>query len=151
MIKGDKIRLKAKMGVFDNIGEICEVTDIKDDGSICFKFGNGKHLGCMSLDEYEKYFELVEEEKEPVKRVWSKWKSCFLDFYDADGYYIDLYALFRDNGKRVQVKLKDGSIKASATCRNDDEFSLAKGLDLAEKRLIVKYLAREVKEYADSL
>ena len=146
MIKGDKIRLKAKMGVFDNIGEVCEVTDIKDDGSICFKFGNGRHLGCMSLDEYEKYFELVVEEKEPAKRVWSKWKPCSLD-----GYYIDLYALFRDNGKRVQVKLKDGSIKASATCRNDDEFSLAKGLDLSERRLVAKYIRREVEEYAKSI
>ena len=55
MIKGDKIRLKSKMGVFDNIGEICEVTDISDGGSICFKFGNGRHLGCMSFDEYKKY------------------------------------------------------------------------------------------------
>lgn len=73
MIKGDKIRLKSKMGVFDNIGEICEVTDISDDGSICFKFGNGRHLGCMSFNEYKKYFELVEE-KESIKRTWSKWK-----------------------------------------------------------------------------
>lgn len=151
MIKGDKIRLKAKMGVFDNIGEVCEVIDIKDDGSICFKFGNGKHLGCMSLGEYEKYFELVEEEKEPVKGVWSKWKPYFLFFYNADGYNIDLDVLFRDNGKRVQVKLRDGSLKASATCRNDDEFLFKKGLGLAEKRLIVKYLAREVEEYANSL
>ena len=52
MIKGDRIRLKAKMGVFDNIGEVCEVTDISDGGVICFKFGNGSHLGCMSFDEY---------------------------------------------------------------------------------------------------
>lgn len=59
MIKGDKIKLVHKMGVFDNIGEICEVTDIQEGGVICFKFG-GCHLGCMSYDEYEKYFEKVE-------------------------------------------------------------------------------------------
>ena len=151
MIKGDKIRLKAKMGVFDNIGEICEVTDVNDGGVICFKFGNGRHLGCVSFDEYEKYFELIEEEKEPVKRVWSKWNPYILHFYDTNGYAIDLDALFRKNDKHVQMKLADGSIKASATCRNDDEFSLAKGLDLAERRLIVKYLSRKVKEYAGSL
>lgn len=68
MIKGDRIRLKAKMGVFDNIGEVCEVTDISDGGVIYFKFGNGRHLGCMSFDEYEKYFELVEEEKRTSKK-----------------------------------------------------------------------------------
>lgn len=95
MIKGDRIRLKAKKGVFDNIGEVCEVTDISDGGVICFKFGNGSHLGCMSFDEYEKYFELVEKEKEPVKRVWTKWKPYYLHFYDTNGYAIDLDALFR--------------------------------------------------------
>ena len=150
MIKGDKIRLKAKMGVFDNIGEICEVTDISDDGSICFKFGNGRHLGCMSFDEYKKYFELVEE-KEPIKRVWSEWKSYYLQFYDPDGYDVELDAYVRENGKRVQIKLTDESLKASATCRNNDKFSFEKGINLAERRLIVKYLAREVKEYVNSI
>ena len=61
MIKGDLIRLVKRMGVFDNIGEVCEVTDISEDGVISFRFG-GYHLGCMSYDEFEKYFELVEEE-----------------------------------------------------------------------------------------
>ena len=150
MIKGDKIRLKSKMGVFDNIGEICEVTDISDDGSICFKFGNGRHLGCMSFNEYKKYFELVEE-KGSIKRTWSKWKPWRSQFYDTDGYNIDLDTFVRENGKRVQIKLADESLKARATCRNDDEFSFEKGLDLAERRLIVKYLSREVKEYANSI
>ena len=150
MIKGDKIRLKSKMGVFDNIGEICEVTDISDGGSICFKFGNGRHLGCMSFDEYKKYFELVEE-KESIKRTWSKWEPYHSQFYDPDGYNIDLDAFVRENGKRVQIKLADESLKARATCRNDDEFSFKKGLDLAERRLIVKYLSREVNEYANSI
>ena len=150
MIKGDKIRLKSKMGVFDNIGEICEVTDISDGGSICFKFGNGRHLGCMSFDEYKKYFELVEE-KESIKRTWSKWEPYHSQFYDPDGYNIDLDAFVRENGKRVQIKLADESLKARATCRNDDEFSFKKGVDLAERRLIVKYLSREVQEYANSI
>ena len=150
MIKGDKIRLKAKMGVFDNIGEICEVTDISDDGSICFKFGNGRHLGCMSFDEYKKYFELVEE-KEPIKRVWSEWKPYVTIFYNLTGEYIEEEIYYRENGKCVQVKLKDGSLKSSASCCKKDEFNFWKGRELAERRLIIKYLAREVKEYANSI
>lgn len=59
--KGNKIRLIKPMGVFDNIGEVCEVTDVSEDGVISFKFG-GCHLGCMSYNEFEKYFELVEKE-----------------------------------------------------------------------------------------
>ena len=151
MIKGDKIRLKAKMGVFDNIGEICEVTEVSDGGVICFKFGNGRHFGCMSFDEYEKYFELVEEEKEPAKRVWSKWKPDYIIFYNSTGECIKDDIFYRENGKRVQVKLKDESLRANASCCKEDEFDLFKGRELAERRLVVKYLAREVKKYAKSL
>lgn len=60
IVKGNEIRLVKPMGVFDNIGEICEVTDVSKDGVISFRFG-GSHLGCMSYNEFEKYFELVEE------------------------------------------------------------------------------------------
>lgn len=151
MIKGDRIRLKAKMGVFDNIGEVCEVTDISDGGVICFKFGNGSHLGCMSFDEYEKYFELVEKEKEPVKRVWSKWKLGYITFYNQTGECIEEDIYYKENRKRVQVKLKDGSLRANASCYKEDNFDFFKGRELAERRLIMKYLAREVKKYADSL
>lgn len=59
--KGNEIRLIKSMGVFDNIGEVCEVIDVSEDGIISFKFG-GCHLGCMSYNEFEKYFELVEKE-----------------------------------------------------------------------------------------
>ena len=59
--KGNEIRLIKPMGVFDNIGEVCEVTDVSEDGVISFKFGDC-HLGCMSYNEFEKYFELVEKE-----------------------------------------------------------------------------------------
>lgn len=62
MIKGDLIKLIAPMGVFDNIGEVCEITDVSEDGVISFRFG-GSHLGCMSYNEFEKYFELVEVEE----------------------------------------------------------------------------------------
>ena len=37
MIKGDRIKLVKKMGAFDNIGEICEVTDIQEGGVIYFQ------------------------------------------------------------------------------------------------------------------
>lgn len=63
MTKGDLIRLVKPMGVFNNIGEVCEIKDISEDGVISFRFG-GSHLGYMSYNEFEKYFELVEIEEE---------------------------------------------------------------------------------------
>ena len=63
MTRGDLIRLVKPIGVFNNIGEICEITDVSEDGVISFRFG-GSHLGCMSYNEFEKYFEFVEIEEE---------------------------------------------------------------------------------------
>lgn len=63
MIKGDTIKLIKPMGVFDNIGEICEVISISEDGLIGFRFG-GNHLGYMSYDEFERHFELVKNESD---------------------------------------------------------------------------------------
>lgn len=58
--KNSKLRLIKPMGIFDNIGEVCDVLDIVDN-VIYFKFGNGMHMGCMSADELQKYFEVVAE------------------------------------------------------------------------------------------
>lgn len=145
MIKGDRIKLVKKMGVFDNIGEICEVTDIQEGGVICFKFG-GCHLGCMSYDEYEKYFEKVET---PVKRTWSKWYLNEIRFTDINGKDVRCNYLYRTNGKRVQVR--SGALKAGSSCYDEDEFSLCSGLGLAEMRLVVKYLDNQVKSIAKAM
>ncbi len=146
MIKGDRIKLVKKMGVFDNIGEICEVTDIQEGGVICFKFG-GCHLGCMSYDEYEKYFEKVEI---PTKRTWSKWSLPFeMTFSDISGGKKTINYQSRTNGKKVQVR--SGVFKAEATCCKDDVFDFEKGLALAKSRLIVKYLDNQVKSIAKAM
>ena len=145
MIKGDKIKLVKKMGVFDNIGEICEVTDIQEGGVICFKFG-GCHLGCMSYDEYEKYFEKVEE---PAKKTWSEWYLNEIRFIDINGKDVRCNYLYRTNGKKVQIRC--GAFKAEATCCKDDKFEIEKGLNLAKKRLVVKYLDNQVKSIAKAM
>lgn len=145
MIKGDKIKLVRKMGVFDNIGEICEVTDIQEGGVICFKF-SGCHLGCMSYNEYEKYFEKVEI---PIKKPWSDWELGIISFTDIKGNRKTDYYRYRNNGKKVQVR--SGAFKAEATCCKDDVFDLEKGLALAKSRLIVKYLDNQVKSIAKAM
>lgn len=62
MTKEDKIKLVKPMGAFTNVGEVCDIVDISEDGIISFKFCEGVHLGCMSYDEFERYFEIVEGE-----------------------------------------------------------------------------------------
>ncbi len=149
MIKGDKIKLIKPMGVFTNIGEICEVIDVGEGGVISFKFGNGLHLGCMSYDEFQKYFELV---KEKPKREWSEWHRDEMSFYNLHNAPVTLYIRYRENGKKIQVKAYgvDG-IKGESSCNKYDDFNIEKGLILAKKRFKVKYLARELKNYANTL
>lgn len=152
MIKGDKIKLIHKMGAFDNIGEICEVTDIQDGGVICFRFGNnGCHLGCMSYDEYVKYFEPITEEHtlETPKRKWSEWKATVSDqYYDLNSIAFKKKYWYRENDKKVQVKCDNPKLKAEASCHKEDSFNINKGLNLAEKRLVIKLLDWQAKEMA---
>ncbi len=148
MIKGDRIKLVNKMGVFTNVGEICEVVDVTKNGIISFKFGNGKHLGCMSYDEFERYFELVKS-----KRVWGKWHKYFMTVrcYNME---TSIPAEVRTNRKNVQVRCKlpnDTYIRSKASCYEGDEFSLDKGRHLAEKRLLAKMFVNEAKDYAAKL
>lgn len=148
MIKGDRIKLIKSMGVFTNVGEICDVVDVTTDGIISFKFGNGKHLGCMSYDEFEKYFELVES-----KRVWRKWNE-YLMTVRCCNIVTSIPSEVRTNEKIVQVrcKLPNGTyIRSQASCYKDDEFSFYKGRHLAEKRLLAKIFVNEARDYAAKL
>lgn len=146
MIKGDKIKLVKSMGVFDNIGEVCEVTNVSADGVITFKFGNGLHLGCMSYDEFQKYFELV---KMAPKRAWTKWQEEFMYLHNIFGTKFLARFEYRHNGKKVQVRFHN--IKAESTCSKYDEFNLETGLDLAKKRLMVKFLKNSLMDYTKTL
>lgn len=64
LVKGDKIRLVKPMGAFTNVGEVCDVLDVDQNGVISFRFG-GYHKGMMSHEEFERYFEKVK----PVDNV----------------------------------------------------------------------------------
>ena len=67
-----KIKLKKPMGCFDNLGEVCEIVKIDtDENVINFRFGaDGVHLGVMSGDELEKYFDVIEPPVIPDDYEW---------------------------------------------------------------------------------
>lgn len=147
MISGDRIKLIKPMGAFTNVGEVCEVISVTQDGVISFRFG-GRNLGCMSYDEFEKYFELIES-----KRVWGNWVKYFttVKCYNTT---ISIPVEVRTNEKIVQVRYKlpnDTYIKSQASCYKSDKFSFDKGRFLAEKRLVAKIFISEAKNYAANL
>lgn len=141
LIKGDRIKLVKAMGCFDNIGEICEVVSISEDAVVGFKFG-GVHLGCMSYNEFEKYFEKVEN----IKQDWTEWKEKKVGYYNIDDNYVYATIEYRHNGVKVQTRGYE--VKARSTCNKADNFDLYKGLKIATARLLVKILDRETEEMA---
>ena len=151
LTKNCKIKLIKPMGVFTNVGEICEVVDVAEGGVISFRFGPGKmHLGCMSYDEYLKYFEPVIIEVKKV-RPWHPWAKATLKFYDInyEVSYCDVY--YKHNEKRLKIKSEDWGVTAEACCHYEDEFDVKKGLELASKRLLVKILDKQVKQFAEGM
>lgn len=143
IIKGDKIKLVQKIGNFDKVGDIFEVTGV-DNGVISFKCNYG--TGCMSYDEFERYFEKIE------KRKWSDWSirkgENAYDPFTGNTYPITSLS-FRTNGKKVQVRYC--GYKAEATCCDEDNFDIDTGFKLAKCRLIAKLVAGQVDAYAKIL
>ena len=141
IIKGDKIKLVQKIGNFDKVGDIFEATGVDND-VVSFKCDYG--TGCMSYDEFEKYFEKVE------KKTWSNW-TIHAESFDSPitNKYCVMNLRVRDNGKKIQVR--SCGYKAEATCCNGDTFDFDTGYELAKRRLIVKMLYGQIKAYAKSL
>lgn len=148
IIKGDKIKLAQKIGNFDKVGDVFEVTGV-DNGVVSFKCNYG--TGCMSYDEFEKYFEKV---KPVVKKPWTDWKEVYggytyLNPFEDGEEYIDFPIAYRTNGKKIQVK--SNGYKAESTCCNGDIFDFDTGYELVRRRLIAKLICGQVEAYAKSL
>lgn len=152
MIKGDKIILTKPMGILNKIGTMCEVIDVSEDGVITFKVLDvNVHglVGCMSYNEFEKYFELNNQKNtEKPKYKWDKWVTHTVEFYDL----FDIKRIFmceiRNNGKKVQLRAKINNkvFKAEATCHKEDEFNFNIGRQLAGFRFKKKFIDHQLKE-----
>lgn len=155
--KGSKIQLVKKMGIFNNIGEICEVTNITEDGVITFRFGN-YHLGCMSYDEFEKYFINYDEmkTKKAPKRTWTNWEYDTFIYYDFDGDSYTVPVKYRNNGKIVDFrtdwdKRAVANIKTRASCNKNDKFDFETGLDIADHRMQIKLMQQDLEDIIDRM
>ena len=143
ILVGDKIKLVRKIPEgFNKIGQIFRISHI-DNGNITF-YLKDTIAGCMSYDEFEKYFEKV---KPVVKKPWTDWKSIRSGERSEDGRNIIIQV--RENGKKVQVR--GGGYKAEATCCAEDTFDFNKGFELARRRWLAKRFCGQVEDFAKSL
>lgn len=140
------MKIEAIKDIYDVIktGEICEITEIKSNDSIAFRFG-GCHLGVMTLKECNEYFKPYNTCNKN-KKVWSKWKSKTKNYFTLDGEFRSIAIEYRTNGQRVQVRtgVCGSYLKARSSCSPRDNFVMGNGLDLAEKRLIMKLHQQEL-------
>ena len=158
IVKGSKIKLVKPMGVFDKIGEICEVVRVDENAVITFKCSIG--YGCMSYDELDRYFE-VEDNKElknKFKRQWTDWKYDSFIYYNFEGNSCVVPVKYRYNGKIVDLRTDwenatedKPNLRAKATCNKNDKFDFDSGLDLADYRMQIKFLKRKLEDMIDKM
>ena len=152
--KGSRIKLVKPMGLFNKIGEICEVVKINEDAVITFKCSLG--MGCMSYDELDRYFEICDNTRvnKKSKRMWTNWIDDIWVYFDKDGRNYKVPVKYRNNGKQVQLRTNwnyEENIRVKASCNKTDEFDFETGLDIADHRMQIKILERDLEEYLDSL
>ena len=139
LVKGDKIKLVNPMGMFDNVGEVCEVIDVSNAGVISFKFGNGMHMGCMSADEFEKYFVKYEEPKIKVAKFVNP--ELVEDIMNSSK--VIVHKVF-DKCTVVACKLPSGFvIVESSACVNPDDYDEDMGVEICLNRILEKIYEME--------
>ncbi|GAA0102569.1 hypothetical protein UT300012_32840 [Paraclostridium bifermentans] len=121
LIKGDKVKLVKSIGSFDKVGDIFEIIGVSELGTITIASSYG--TGIMSYDEFEKYFEKIEEK--PL--VWSEW-ACVPGVQ---------FMKYRTNG--VVIEMIDETIgkKVKSVCLEGDTFDIDKGIGLCIAKLKV--------------
>lgn len=140
------MKIEAIKNVYDVIktGEVCEIKEVKNNETIAFRFG-GSHLGVMTLKEYNEYFKPYGNCNDKKKK-WSKWKSKTKNYFTLDGEFRSITIEYRTNGQTVQVRtgVSGNYLRARSSCSPRDNFVMDNGLDIAEKRLIMKLHQQEL-------
>lgn len=135
LVKGDKIKLIKPMGAFTNVGEICEVTDVSEDGVISFRFGK-VHLGCMSADEFSNFFKKYEPKSVSIERIEEVMNNS----------KVSVQTLF-EKCTVVAVKLPCGHvIVESSSCIDKENYNENMGVEICMNK--IKDRVVEMEAYA---
>lgn len=138
IVRNDKVILVKEMENLKLVGETFEIANIVDD-SVVIRDAKSKIAICaVGIHELDKYFKKLEEAVE-----WTPWTRLVLG---AD----DVVAFYRVKGRKVQVKLADGT-HSEANCNKCDEFNLYFGIQLAYERCLIKVYKKIEKEYEVAL
>lgn len=142
LTKGDKIVLVREIGAFVNVGEIGEITEVANSGIIWFELGKGAHIGCMSANEFEKYFKKYEEPNINIS-VDIDWVNEIINES-----HINIITVF-DKCTIVACKLPNGFvIVESSSCVDLNDYNANIGIENCIDRIESKI--RELEAYKRS-
>ena len=138
IVRNDKIILVNEMENLKLIGETFEVANIVND-SVVLRDAKSKIAVCaVGIHELDQYFKKPEETVE-----WTHWTRLIIG---AD----DVVAFYRAKGRKVQVRLPDGT-HSESNCNKCDEFNLFFGIQLAYERCMNKIYKKMEKDYESAL
>lgn len=133
LTKGNKIKMVKELPGFNRVGDIFEVVNVNDDGSITIKSSYG--VGIMSYKEFEEYFKVVEELKwvKLNDYIINPGKDLVNSLCNLSIGKIGDMEIKTDNEEFVMLKFGDYVVEAKL--HPDDEFDLIKGIKICLCRL----------------
>lgn len=156
IFRGDKVALAKEFDKLTQIGTVYEVANITTDNKVIIRDTVSKvAIGAIGIDDFEKYFNKLEDTK---KSGWTEWHRL-IDSND------DMIGIYRTNYKKVEVKIGDSSknynnknkkdnkmsITGKAFCCKEDDFNLAYGIRLAYMRAIKKSYIKNKEQLLNEL
>lgn len=135
-LKYDKIILVKEMNEkFKQVGKVFEIESILD-GSFLLRDAETKvAVGVVNFEDFDKYF--VHEEN---FKGWTSWTSLI-------GFNGQTDAVYRTNGRRVQVEFLTDKVRAESCCHREDTFNLSFGIKMAYLRAYNKALEKKWVKY----
>ena len=107
---------------FKKVGEVFEVANIREN-SFLLRDGRTKvAVGVVNFEDFDRCFV-----HEANFKGWTNWTPI-------TGFDGQTDAVYRTNGKKVQVKFLTDKVRAEAACNVMDDFNLFFGIQLAYLR-----------------
>lgn len=137
VLKFDKcILIKELNEEFNQVGKSYEIADILDNSFLLRDFKTKVVVGVIDFNDFDKYF--VSEQN---FKGWTPWTKLMGDVF------------YRTNRRKTQVKIITDKVRAEACCckKDNDEFNLYFGIQLAYLRARNKVLAKKKIEFENNL
>ena len=135
LVNGDKLVVTKNIASFLNEGDIVNVTNVTEDGTISFAFGdNFMHMGVMSSNECKEHFKKVEEKSDNcIIEITEEYIASIMEESE-----FEVFTSF-DKCTIVSCRLPNGFvITESSACVNPENYDEDLGADICFDKIADK-------------